>query len=132
MARLSGVPRRIAAPAREVVAPVERLSARDRGYTARWDRLSANYRATLPVCLGCRAMGLIGRTAVTDHVVPHRGDASLMWDPANWQPACAWHHDDVKQRLEAMYDAGQLGPDDLRLDSATAVALARTLLATRD
>lgn len=70
-------------------------------------------------------MGAITATEVTDHIIPHRGDRRLFWDPDNRQPACRWHHDVVKQLLEAMFEAGQVGGEDLRLDSETAVALSR-------
>jgi 5-methylcytosine-specific restriction protein A len=30
---------------------------------------------------------------VVDHVVPHRGDAILFWDRANWQSMCKPCHD---------------------------------------
>jgi len=25
----------------------------------------------------------------TDHIVPHRGDMGVFWDPKNWQSLCA-------------------------------------------
>jgi 5-methylcytosine-specific restriction protein A len=30
---------------------------------------------------------------VVDHVVPHRGDQRLFWDPGNWAPSCKPCHD---------------------------------------
>lgn len=46
-----------------------------------------------------------------------------MWDPNNLQPACRWHHDLVKQRLELDYARGHATADDLKLDSAKAIKL---------
>lgn len=60
---------------------------------------------------------------VTDHVIPHKGDDGAFWDRSRWQRCCAWHHDVVKQRLEAQYQAGLIGADDLWLNSARAKAL---------
>ena len=97
-----------------------RGSARERGYTSRWDKAAAAFKRRNPLCLGCHAVGRVTAAAVVDHVEPHRGDDARFWDPDNWQPACAWHHDAIKQRLEAMHDAGAIDAGELRLDSATA------------
>lgn len=47
----------------------------------------------------------------------------LFWDHAKWQPACAWHHNVVKQILERMYATGEIKADQLWLNSSTAVRL---------
>lgn len=94
-----------------------RGSARDRGYTSRWDRASRLFRRSHPLCLGCQAVGWVSATEVTDHIVPHRGDDRLFWDMDNWQPSCAWHHDVVKQKLERMLSHGEIDAEMLRLDS---------------
>lgn len=104
-----------------------RGSARERGYDARWDRDALAFRMRNPLCKGCQAVGRVEAATITDHVEPHRGDMALFWDRAKWQPSCQWHHDVVKQRLEAMFDAGKIGRADLWLDSAAAIALTRTL-----
>jgi molybdopterin-guanine dinucleotide biosynthesis protein A len=51
----------------------------------------------------------------------------LFWDRTKWQPACAWHHDVIKQRLEAMFAKGAIKVDDLWLNSAVAVRLTHDL-----
>ena len=107
------------------MATVQRKSGRECGYNAEWDRESLHYRRQHPLCLGCEAMGRVTPTKVTDHIQPHRGSKTLFWDPLNRQPACRWHHDVVKQRLERMWDAGEIGVDELRLDSAAALEVAR-------
>jgi 5-methylcytosine-specific restriction endonuclease McrA len=81
-----------------------------------------------PLCIGCQAVGRIAATEVTDHVIPHRGDQGLLHDEANWQPVCRRHHDVVKQRLEALFKAGSIGPLDLRLDSPRAIEMTKELL----
>ncbi len=42
-----------------------------------------------------------------------------------WQSCCKWHHDSVKQRLEAMYQHGRIPLSDLWLDSAVALKVAQ-------
>jgi hypothetical protein len=51
-----------------------------------------------------------------------------MWDPNNRQPSCTPHHDIVKQRLEVLFAQGKTSAEDLKLDSAMAIALTRELL----
>lgn len=101
-----------------------RGSARERGYTPAWDRASAAFLLAHPICPACEAAGLIVAAEVTDHVIPHKGDRALFWSRTNWQPACRWHHDAVKQRLEQLYAAGKIGPAELVLTSAYALAVA--------
>lgn len=38
--------------------------------------------------------------SVVDHIQPHRGDLELFWDPENWQPLCALHHNSTKRTAE--------------------------------
>lgn len=102
-----------------------RGSARQRGYGTAWDKASIAYRKANPLCLGCQAMGRLEPATVVDHVQPHKGNAALFWDEANWQPACTWHHSNVKQQLEALHEQGAIPLADLRLDSRRALELAR-------
>lgn len=104
---------------------MRRGSAHSRGYTSRWAKASALYRQAHPLCLGCKAVGRRTATAVTDHIVPHGGDQVLFWDEANWQPACQWHHDHIKQALERRWERGGLKATDLRLDSRVAIEMTR-------
>lgn len=95
-----------------------RLGARQRGYTSAWDKARSTFlaRPENQFCRACQKVGLLNpgtlridgslqtnpRRAhlVVDHIVPHRGDQTLFWDRANWQPLCPDHHDVVKQREE--------------------------------
>lgn len=97
-----------------------RGSARKRGYVGQWDLASAVFKRKHPLCLGCEAVGRVVATEVTDHVEPHRGDMAKFWNGELWQPACRWHHDVVKQKLEALFDRGEILVADLWLDSAIA------------
>ena len=74
-----------------------RGSARARGYTTRWDKASKSYLSRRMVCPACEKAGVLASSAVTDHIVPHKGDMALFWDRSNWQPCCRWHHDVVRR-----------------------------------
>jgi len=78
-----------------------RGSQRARGYSRRWERRAAHFKALYPLC-GMRPDGRPpvmstcydeGRTTPAyqvDHVVPHRGNLELFWDEiGNWQSLCA-------------------------------------------
>jgi 5-methylcytosine-specific restriction endonuclease McrA len=108
-------------------ADERRGSARERGYDARWERARTAYIAAHPLCIGCEAVGRVTRASVVDHIVPHQGDQRLFWDEANWQPCCSFHHDRVKQQLEARWRAAEIGVAALRLGSSEAAALTRML-----
>lgn len=104
-----------------------RGSARERGYTAAWDRAAVAFKSAHPLCLGCQAVGRVAACEVVDHVVPHDGDQVRFWDRSNWQPACTWCHSVLKQQIELAYRKGQLSADYLGLDSEAALVLRRTL-----
>ena len=38
-------------------------------------------------------MGRITAASVVDHIVPHKGDTSLLWDMDNREAMCKYHHD---------------------------------------
>ncbi|MEN6535702.1 MAG: HNH endonuclease [Bryobacteraceae bacterium] len=104
-----------------------RGSARERGYGARWDKASAGFKRSHPLCLGCEAVDRVEAATITDHVIPHRGDMVTFWDSTHWQPACEWHHSVVKQKLEAMYEQRRATTADLWLNSNKAIELTRRL-----
>lgn len=37
---------------------------------------------------------------MVDHIIPHKGDMTLFWDPDNWQSLCFWCHDNTKRQIE--------------------------------
>ena len=49
----------------------------------RWRRTRRIFLAENPLCVICRAPA-----TEVDHIIPHRGDSTLFWDMANWQPLC--------------------------------------------
>jgi 5-methylcytosine-specific restriction protein A len=113
------------AMARPRIAPLSRPDAPTRGYDGARVKAARVFKAVHPHCLGCKAVGLIVATQVVDHVEPHKGDRVKFWNQARWQPACRWHHDRIKPRLEGMFACGSIGIDQLWLDSATAIGMTR-------
>lgn len=81
-----------------------RPSAAKRGYGARWQKTSRAYLKAHPLCAD--PYGVHGARVVpaahVDHIIPHRGDMNLFWDPNNWQPLCASDH----SRKTATEDGG--------------------------
>jgi 5-methylcytosine-specific restriction enzyme A len=96
----------------------------------KWKKSSVEFRRQRPNCLGCQAVGRFGATAVTDHVVPYKGDLAKFWDEDMWQPACKWHHASIKQRLEHMFNNGEIEVDDLWLNSDVAIRLTKARTST--
>jgi 5-methylcytosine-specific restriction protein A len=77
----------------------KRPSARQRGYTAEWQRESKAFLA-LPQNHYC-ACGCGRRADMVDHITPHKGNQRLFWDRNNWQPMAARPcHNSKKQSLE--------------------------------
>lgn len=66
----------------------KRGTARERGYTTRWDKARATFLRRNPLCTVCKVAGLIKGSELVDHIIPHRGDKRLFWDHNNWQPLC--------------------------------------------
>ena len=61
----------------------------------RWQRMRLIHLKNNPGCVYC------GRKANTvDHIVPHKGEASLMWDTKNFQSMCPQCHSGAKRIIE--------------------------------
>jgi len=106
-----------------------RGSSAERGYSYAWQKARAGFLRNHPLCKAHDDKGEVVPATVVDHIVPHRGDRALFWDRRNWQPACRWHHDAVKQRLEQLYAAGKIGAAELVLTSTFALATAAQMRA---
>jgi 5-methylcytosine-specific restriction endonuclease McrA len=104
-----------------------RGSARERGYSSKWDSASIGFLKKNKTCKACELAGVLQRAQVTDHVVPHKGDMVVFWDRSQWQAVCRWHHDVVKQVLEREFAAGKIGASCLDLTSTYALDLALRL-----
>jgi 5-methylcytosine-specific restriction protein A len=79
-----------------------RGTASERGYTARWARYRKAYLSLHPLCAVCERDGKLVAATVVDHIQPHKGDYSLMWDASNHQGLCVYHHN----RKTATEDGG--------------------------
>jgi len=55
--------------------------------SARYQRMRRIFMIKHPYCIRC---GLPGTDL--DHIVPHKGDATLFWDQKNWQALCKSCH----------------------------------------
>lgn len=73
-----------------------RPTSNQRGYTYRWQKVSQAFRAKNPLCAdpyGLHAdAGRIVLGELTDHIKPHRGDPTLMYDESNFQNLCRACH----------------------------------------
>ncbi|MGC4075432.1 MAG: HNH endonuclease signature motif containing protein [Rubrivivax sp.] len=75
------------------LADRQRGTARERGYSSKWERAREGYLRANPLCRTCQAQQLLELATVVDHIVPHKGDMGLFWDRTNWQPLCKPCHD---------------------------------------
>lgn len=48
---------------------------------------------------------------VADHVIPHKGDERLFFDPTNLQSLCAHHHNRDKALMEGGKNVIRFTPD---------------------
>ncbi|CAM3092473.1 HNH endonuclease [Paracoccus nototheniae] len=97
---------RVFSPKHKPKIPEARGTARERGYSARWDRFSLTHLQKHPLCEYCLADGRVTAAVLVDHDLPHRGDPVLFWDNT-FTSLCKMHHDVDKQRAEARLS----GPD---------------------
>jgi 5-methylcytosine-specific restriction enzyme A len=71
-----------------------RENAYRRGYDRRWQRVRLAFLQTSPLC--CDPYGVHGDmpelASEVDHVIPHKGNAKMFWDDANWQALCKSCH----------------------------------------
>lgn len=72
----------------------DRGSAASRGYDARWRKARLAWLREYPLCVHCKAAGIITAANVVDHIQPHKGSQALFWNRDNWQSLCKPHHDE--------------------------------------
>mgnify|MGYP001201243132 FL=1 len=80
--------------------PTKRASSTQRGYGYKWQKASAGFLKSHPLCADHLKRGQVVEATVVDHIKPHRGDQQVFWDKSNWQSLCKQCHDSNKQRLE--------------------------------
>ena len=66
----------------------DRPSPAARGYGHEWRKASRQFLHENPLCTECQRLGRLRAAAVTDHIVPHKGDMALFWNRENWQALC--------------------------------------------
>ena len=98
------------------LADARRGSARERGYSAAWDKAAKGHRRRSPLCRYCEIQGLPLTPAThTDHLYPHRVYDGVFWLTELWVSCCKPCHDGYKQALEHQ---GRLALDQLARDLA--------------
>lgn len=69
-----------------------RGTAAQRGYDRRWRRYRFVYLAEHPWCVECLKESIYTPAKAVDHIIPHKGDMELFWDPKNHQGLCTSCH----------------------------------------
>ena len=121
--RAPSVPRRRGFHLSDVMATLTfyeraRTSAHKRGYGPRWRRARLLYLTAHPLCVMCEQLGRTNPATVVDHKIPHRRDAVLFWNEANWQSLCAPCHDRHKQSQERTGSMRGACADGMPIDPA--------------
>lgn len=93
-----------------------RESAAKRGYGRRWQKYRERYLREHPLCVMHQQQGRAVVSEVVDHIVPHKGDHKLFWDPKNHQALCKQCHDRHKQRQEKSGAVIGCGLDGVPID----------------
>ena len=70
-----------------------RENSHQRGYTRKWGKARRLFLTDNPLCVRCKAEGVIRQANVVDHIKPHKGDMELFWNESNWQALCKPCHD---------------------------------------
>ena len=68
--------------------------------TKQWQRLRHYQLLKQPLCEYCKAIGIINKASIVDHIKPHKGDEALMFDANNLASLCKPCHDKTKAILE--------------------------------
>jgi 5-methylcytosine-specific restriction protein A len=76
------------------------MTAAQRGYDYRWQKARADYLSRNPLCVMCKARGVVTLATVVNHIEPHRGDQHLFWSEENWESLCKRHHDSDAQKRD--------------------------------
>ena len=65
-----------------------RGTSTERGYNWQWRKERAVYLKANPLCVHCKAKGIVKPATELDHIIPHRGDKQLFDDKDNRQGLC--------------------------------------------
>lgn len=91
--------------------PPSRANRDKTSYNYRWGQYRRRFLQRHPLCVMCRKAGKAVQATVVDHIIPHKGDYDLFWDPANHQPLCKLHHDAAKAKEESRGYSTEVGLD---------------------
>lgn len=69
-----------------------RPNFRQRGYSWEWSKYSLRFRQENPLCAECLKQDRVTAATCVDHIVPHKGDMELFWNPGNHQSLCEKCH----------------------------------------
>ncbi len=84
--------------------------------TVRWRKERAAHLRENPLCVMCAAQGRDTVATVVDHIVEHKGDYDLFWDPKNWQSLCPSCHSGIKRIQEHHGHSSAAGVDGMPID----------------
>lgn len=91
---------------REARRTLRKGNSSERGYGYRWQNLRKSFLREHPLCVECAKKGLTTVATDVDHIVPHKGDQSLMWDWDNLQPLCHSCHSKKTAREDGGFGNG--------------------------
>lgn len=86
-----------------------RESSTQRGYGRRWSAYRKQYLSEHPLCIKCACRGLTVATDTVDHIIPHRGNYTLFWDPENHQPMCTPCHNTKTSMMDGGFGHDRKG-----------------------
>ncbi len=66
----------------------------------RWRDIRDFHESKFPWCVECQKAGHLVAWTQLDHIVPHRGDYEMFWNPRNRQGLCDIHHGRKTRRGE--------------------------------
>jgi hypothetical protein len=95
---------------------MERLDSGEALYGAKWQRRRRLWLLNHPLCRYCEEQNRVTGATVVDHIIPHRGNATLFWDETNWQSLCKDCHDSAKQSEEKNGYSNAVGVDGWPVD----------------
>lgn len=87
----------------------ERGTATSRGYNFRWSKYSKQYRVEHPLCVMCKAKGILTLAECVDHIEPVNGaDDPKFWDESNHQSLCHSCHSEKTAKEDGGFGNGKL------------------------
>lgn len=84
--------------------------------SVRWRKARIRHLNEFPLCALCSRQGIDKEATVIDHVVEHKGDYDLFWEPSNWQSLCPTCHSGLKRMQERHGYSQAAGVDGMPID----------------